>query len=72
MKTLIILKGLAKSEKLEWVKSQGLENFFLDYSIFKRLYSMPELDRDKTTDILLISSLSHGLKQLIISSNLDV
>ena len=52
MKTLIILKGLAKSEKLEWVKSQGLENFFLDYSIFKRLYSMPELDRDKTTDIL--------------------
>lgn len=52
MKTLIILKGLAKNEKLEWVKSQGLENFFLDYSIFKRLYSMPELDRDKTTDIL--------------------
>lgn len=27
MKTLIILKGLAKNEKLEWVKSQGLENF---------------------------------------------
>ena len=37
MKTLIILKGLAKSEKLEWVKSQGLENFFLDYSLENRI-----------------------------------
>lgn len=52
MKTLIILKGLAKSEKLEWVRSQGFDNFFLDYTIFKRMYSMPELDRDKMTDIL--------------------
>lgn len=52
MKTLIILKGLAKNEKIEWVKSQGLENFFLDYTVFKRMYSMPELDKDKVTDIL--------------------
>lgn len=52
MKTLIILKGLAKDEKLNWVKSQGLENFFLDYTTFKKLYSMPELGNDKVTDIL--------------------
>lgn len=37
MKTLIILKGLAKNEKLEWVKSQGLENFFPGLFYFQEI-----------------------------------
>lgn len=43
MKTLIILKGLVKRDKLDWVKKQGLEMFFLDYSDVRNLYSAPEL-----------------------------
>lgn len=43
MKTLIVLKGLVKRDKLEWVKKQGLELFFLDYSSVRNLYSAPEL-----------------------------
>ena len=43
MKTLIVLKGLVKKQKLEWVKKQGLEQFFLDYDEIRRLYSTPEL-----------------------------
>lgn len=43
MKTLIILKGLVKKDKLDWVKNQGLELFFLDYSTIRKLYSAPEL-----------------------------
>ena len=43
MKTLIILKGLVKRDKLDWVKNQGLELFFLDYSAIRNLYSAPEL-----------------------------
>ena len=43
MKSLIILKGVAKTEKLRWVEKEGLENFFLDINTLRRLYSSPEL-----------------------------
>lgn len=43
MKSLIILKGLVKQKKLDWVKKQGLELFFLDYDVIRKLYSTPEL-----------------------------
>ena len=43
MKSLIILKGVAKKEKLKWVEREGLTNFFLDIDVLKRLYSSPEL-----------------------------
>ena len=43
MKSLIILKGLAKSEKLKWVEKEGLGNYFLDIDVFRKIYSSPEL-----------------------------
>ena len=43
MKTLIILKGLAKSAKRKWVEREGLLDFFLDVDVIKKLYSNPEL-----------------------------
>lgn len=43
MKSLLILKGLAKTEKQKWIKSEKLENYFLDISDFRKLYSAPEL-----------------------------
>lgn len=43
MKSLIILKGLDKKAKLRWIEKEGLSNFFLDYDILRRLYSMPDL-----------------------------
>jgi len=43
MKTLIILKGLVKSEKKRWVEREGLSDFFLDIDIIRKLYSNPEL-----------------------------
>ena len=43
MKSLIILKGLAKTKKLKWVEKEGLQNFFLDIDTIKKLYSVPEL-----------------------------
>ena len=49
MKTLIILKGLVKEKKLEWVKNQGLELFFLDYAVIRNLYSAPELLTQKSS-----------------------
>lgn len=45
MKTLIILKGLVKRKKLEWVEEQGLTNFFLDYDALRRLYYKPEISQ---------------------------
>ena len=35
MKSLIILKGLAKTEKHKWVKSEKLENYYLDISVLR-------------------------------------
>lgn len=38
MKTLIILKGLWKKEKRDWLREQRLENFFIDVELLERLY----------------------------------
>ena len=43
MKTLIILKSLAKNEKLKWIRNEELENYFLDIDVIRRMYSCPEL-----------------------------
>lgn len=43
MKTLIILEGLVKSEKLNWVRQEGLENFFVDINNLRKLFSNPDL-----------------------------
>lgn len=48
MKSLIIVKGLAKTEKLNWVKEERLENYFLDIDVFRKLYSTPELIKPDT------------------------
>ena len=42
MRSLIILKGLSKKQKLDWVKKEGLYNFFLDISLLKRIYYRPD------------------------------
>ena len=51
MKSLIILKGLAKTEKLKWVHDEKLENYYLDGDIVRKLYSTPELIKP-TIDVL--------------------
>jgi len=43
MKSLIILKGLDRKAKLQWINEQNLENYFLDFDILRRMYSMPDL-----------------------------
>lgn len=43
MRSLIILKGLVKAEKLKWVKNNKLENYFLDIDTIRKMYCMPEL-----------------------------
>lgn len=43
MKSLIILKGLAKTEKHKWIKAEKLDNYYLDIDEFRKLYSAPEL-----------------------------
>lgn len=43
MKSLIILKGLVKQSKLDWVREEGLENYFLDINVLKKMFSTPEL-----------------------------
>ena len=43
MKTLVILKSLAKNEKLRWVRNEELENFFLDIDVIRRMFACPEL-----------------------------
>lgn len=43
MKTLIILKGLSKQAKLDWIKENGFELFFLDVTDFRKFYSSPEM-----------------------------
>src|SRR5574344_301797 len=42
MKSLVIVKGLVKYLKRNWVKKQGLLNFFLDAEKLKELYYRPE------------------------------
>ena len=43
MRTLIILKGLVKSFKQKWVREQGLDNYFLDMDVLRKMYSCPDL-----------------------------
>ena len=43
MKSLIILKGIAKTEKRRWVEKEGLQDFFIDIDCLRKLYSSPEL-----------------------------
>ena len=43
MRSLIVLKGLVKAEKLGWVKNNKLENYFLDIDLIRKMYCMPEL-----------------------------
>ena len=43
MRSLIVLKGLVKSEKLKWVRNNKLDNYFLDIDVIRKLYCMPEL-----------------------------
>ena len=43
MKSLIILRGLDKKAKQNWVKKEKLDNYFLDLEDIIRLYSMPDL-----------------------------
>lgn len=46
MKSIIILKGLVKSRKIDWVRKEGLKNYLLDIRFLKSLYSAPELIKD--------------------------
>ena len=43
MRSLIVLRGLVKAEKLKWVKDNKLENYFLDIDTIRKMYCMPEL-----------------------------
>lgn len=49
MKSLIILKGLVKEEKKNWISQEGLETFFLDYEYQQTLYSTPEIIKKSST-----------------------
>ena len=43
MRSLIILKGLVKSEKIGWVKKEKLENYLIDINVLRKLYANPSL-----------------------------
>lgn len=43
MKSLIILRGLDRKAKQEWVEREKLENYFLNFDDLRRMYSMPDL-----------------------------
>lgn len=43
MRSLIILKGLVKDDKLNWVKNEKLENYFIDIDLIRKIYAIPEL-----------------------------
>lgn len=42
MRSLIILKGLVKRDKLEWVRREGLDNFLLDLGNIRSLFYKPD------------------------------
>lgn len=42
MRSLVILKGLVKRNKIDWVKREGLFNFLLDIDSVKKLYYRPD------------------------------
>jgi len=43
MRSLIILKGLVKKLKRDWVKKEKLENYFIDIETIRRMYATPDL-----------------------------
>jgi len=43
MKSLIILRGLDRKAKLDWVKKENLDNYFLNLDDIRKLYSTPDL-----------------------------
>lgn len=43
MKSLIILRGLDRKAKQDWVKREKLDNYFLNLDDVRKLYSMPDL-----------------------------
>ena len=46
MRSLIILKGLVKRVKREWVKRERLDNYFIDIDTIRKMYATPEVCRD--------------------------
>lgn len=42
MKSLIILRGLSKHEKTNWIRKERLNNFLVDLDLIKTLYYKPE------------------------------
>lgn len=43
MKSLVILRGLVKSDKLNWILKEKLDNFYVDIDSLRRLYYKPDL-----------------------------
>lgn len=43
MKSLIILKGLSKVYKKNWVERERLDNYFLDINVIRKMLSCPDL-----------------------------
>ena len=43
MRSLIILKGLVKRVKREWVKRERLDNYFIDIDTIRKMYATPDL-----------------------------
>ena len=52
MRSVIILKGLVKEDKLRWVRKEKLENYFLDIEVIRKLYSMPDFISPERGEIL--------------------
>lgn len=46
MRSIIILKGLIKSEKIKWVEDEGLSDFLLDINNLRSLFFKPEYKGD--------------------------
>ena len=43
MRSLVVLKGLVKAEKIKWVKNNKLENYFIDINVIRKMYCMAKL-----------------------------
>lgn len=42
MRSIIIIRGLVKSEKQGWIKKEGLENFLIDINNLREMFYRPE------------------------------
>lgn len=65
MRSLIVLKGLVKSQKLAWVKKERLGNFLLDIDTVKKLFYRPDY---KGTKEYLIRSFDDVVYRVFIQS----